>query len=349
MERKHAQSAVLLAVAVAVILVAFVVTYIVVMCFADGGDADGAVSAAVEDSDASGRYIFLVAGRDEVSGLTDVLLLVSFDADVGEVCVLQLPRDTYFNCTRRSYKKLNGATSALGGLRALADELEMVLGVRIDHTVDLTLDTFSQLVDLIGGVPINVPYDMDYEDESQGLSIHLRAGEHRLCGDEAVQFVRFRSGYVQGDIGRIDAQKLFLAALARQVTENVGPLRLPAIVGAALGRVKTDMNLATAISIARAALRLELDKIVMLTLPGADARTGGNRGAWYYVMNRRATGEVMTNYFGVDGEWLLDAERRFTNPAYPHFEKIYDADDIAYSEHRADGINQNGIGIDLAG
>lgn len=356
MERKHGRPTALpLLAAVVLIVTTFVVTYLVVMCFARGGavDADsaddGSVSATVERTDAGGSCVFLVAGRDEVSGLTDVLMLVSFDTDAGEVCVLQLPRDTYFNCTQRSYKKLNGASSALGGLRGLADELEAAFGVKIDHTVDMTLETFAQLVDLIGGVPINVPCDMDYEDASQGLYIHLEAGEHRLGGAEAVQFVRFRSGYVRGDIGRIDAQKLFLAALARQVTENISPLRLPAIVGAALGRVKTDMNVGTALSLARAAMRVELDDIVMLTLPGADARTGGDRGAWYYVMNRRATGEIMVKYFGVDGEQPLDAERRFTSPAYPHFEKIYDADDIAYSEHRADGINQNGIGIDLTG
>lgn len=344
-----------LVIVAAAIVAAFIITCGLVLYFAhDGGEtgvggaAGGSLPAAAERPDADGRYVFLVAGRDEVSGLTDVLLLVDFDTSAGRVSLLQLPRDTYFNCTSGSYKKLNGASAALGGLRSLADRLGAALGIEIDYTAELTLEAFSHLIDLIGGVPITLPYDMDYEDPSQGLYIHLEAGEHTLCGAEAVQFIRFRSGYVQGDIGRIDAQKLFLAALARQVTEGLSPLRLPAMIGAVLGEVKTDMSAGTALSLARAAMHVELADIAMLTLPGRDARTGVDSGAWYYIMNRAAAAEVMERYFGADAA-ALDPERCFTGAAYPHFDKIYDADDITYREYRADDINRNGIGIDLTG
>lgn len=342
-----------------VIVFAFFATYAVAVYFAEdsssavevgnGGAAAGTALLTASESDANGRYVFLVAGEDAISGLADVILLVSMDTCAGTVSIVQLPRDTYLRYTERTYKKLNGAPRELGGLRGLAEVLESSLGVHVDHTLEFTLETFSQLVDLIGGVPITIPCNMNYDDPSQELYIHLAAGEHVLGGAEAVQFVRFRSGYVQGDIGRVDAQKLFLAALARQVTQRVSPLRLPAIIGAVIGQVKTDMSFSDCLSFARAAMKLDTADIVMLTLPGRDARTGGDSGAWYYIMNRKATREVMVRHFALPENAELDPERLFTNDDYPHFDKIYDAGDITLREYRADDINQNGIGIDLAG
>ncbi|MDY4897404.1 MAG: LCP family protein [Eubacteriales bacterium] len=361
MIRKNTNSPTVMPLVLTVLIIAivFVSTYGIVLYFADDSspvsavEADGAASGSVlvtaNSSDASGRYVFLAAGQDAVSGLTDVILLVSFDTDSGEVTVLQLPRDTYLNYTERSYKKINGASHALGGLRGLADMLETSLGVHIDYTLEFTIEAFSQLVDLIGGVPINIPYDMDYEDPSQQLYIHLKAGEHRLCGAEAVQFVRFRSGYVQGDIGRTDAQKLFLAALTRQVTEGLNGLRLPAVIGALIGQVNTDMSFGECLNLARAVLKVDMSDVVMLTLPGRDARTGVDSGAWYYIMNRAATRDVMTRRFGLADDAGFDPSRLFTNNDYPHFDSIYDAGDITYREYRADDINQNGIGIALTG
>lgn len=345
--------------AVLVIVFAFFATYAMALYFAkddgptvevgNGDAASGTALLTAGKSDADGRYVFLAAGEDAISGLTDVILLVSMDTGAGTVSIVQLPRDTYLRYTERTYKKLNGASHALGGLRGLAEVLESSLGVHVDYTIEFTLETFSQLVDLIGGVPITIPCDMDYDDPSQELYIHLSAGEHVLGGAEAVQFVRFRSGYVQGDIGRVNAQKLFLAALARQVTQGVSPLRLPAIIGAVIGQVRTDMGFSECLSFARAAMKLDTADIVMLTLPGRDARTGGNSGAWYYIMNREATREVMVRHFGLPEDAELDPGRLFTNDEYPHFDKIYDAGDITPREYRADDINQNGIGIDLTG
>lgn len=341
--------------AVSIIVVAFLVTYATTLYFAEADApasvdpekiASGNAYLTASGSDADGRYVFLAAGEDAISGLTDVIMLVSMDTVSGKVCVLQLPRDTFLRYTNRSYKKLNGASHALGGLRGLADIIEQSLGIHVDYTLEFTLETFSQLVDLIGGVPMNIPCDMDYDDPSQGLYIHLAAGEHLLCGAEAVQFVRFRSGYIRGDIGRADAQKLFLAALARKVTTGVSVLRLPAIIGAVIGQVETDMSFSECLNLARAAMKLETSDIVMLTLPGRDARTGGDSGAWYYIMNRKATADVLVRHFELSPDFALDAARLFSDSAYPHFDEIYDAAYITAREYSADDINQNGIGID---
>ena len=80
-------------------------------------------------------------------------------------------------------------------------------------------------MDNLSGIEIDLPYDMDYEDSSQNLSIHLKAGKQTLGGKEALGFLRYRSGYVTGDLGRIDAQKLFLNAFINRLGTITNPFR----------------------------------------------------------------------------------------------------------------------------
>ena len=160
-------------------------------------------------------YNFLLLGQDEAAGLTDVVILAHVEA--GRMCMAQIPRDTYLRYTDQNYKKINGAVKS-GGAAALCEALEQALPVVIDGYVLLDLDCVRDAVDLLGGVEIDVPCDMDYEDPTQGLSIHLKKGRTHLSGAEAVHFVRYRAGYVRGDLGRVDAQKLFLAAFLEAAT-----------------------------------------------------------------------------------------------------------------------------------
>ena len=71
-------------------------------------------------------FIFLAAGVDEVSGLADVILLASYNLKAQKLVVLQIPRDTYFNVSSATYKKINGAISELGGIENFAKKLAVV-------------------------------------------------------------------------------------------------------------------------------------------------------------------------------------------------------------------------------
>ncbi len=317
---------------------------------ADGEAEEGtdAAGAAVEHS---GTYIFLAAGKDEVSGLSDVIMLVAFDMKNMKVNVVQIPRDTYFHCTDRTYRKINGASSALGGIDKFAIALESALGINIDYTVQFSLDALGRMVDLIGGVPVNIPNDMDYEDPDQNLYIHLDAGEHVLDGEDAKQFVRFRSGYVRGDIARTDAQKIFMAAFVKKLTTGVSILKVPSIISVMIDDVKTNLTFSECLSFAQKAMTVKTTDVAMITMPGNDARTDIS-GAWYYIINRAAALNVVNSYLNNSGtpisDEAFDAGRLFTNVKYPQFEEIYDSGEYGITEYRANDINENGIGISVS-
>lgn len=313
----------------------------------------GTTPEALETLSTEGAFTVLAVASDEVSGLNDVVMLVSFFPENMRLNIVQIPRDTYFRATDRTYRKINGGVSALGGIEAFADSLGEALGIKIDHTVHFTLTALGKLVDQVGGVPVSLPYDMDYEDPSQELHIHLAAGDHLLDGEAAKQFVRFRSGYIRGDIARIDAQKIFMAAFLKRLTEEVSIFKIPGLIGIMIDDVSTDMSFSECLSFAQRALFLKAENVIMVTMCGADVRTQIDSGAWYYVINREAAVMTVNSYLNTTGRPVsvdnFDPELRFTDGDYPHYNTIYYGEGYEIIEYRADDINENGIGIGLTG
>ena len=178
-------------------------------------------------------YNFLVVAKDRVSGLTDVIMLINYNISDQGISVMQIPRDTYVEVDDYYYHKINGVYSYyLSGrrgesnaevlaLRDFADFLEKNMCVKIHYTALIGIEGFGSIVDAIGGVEMYVPRDMYYVDPYQDLYINLKEGYQTLNGDKAEQFVRFRYGYANGDIGRGDAQKLFMTAFIKKLASSI--------------------------------------------------------------------------------------------------------------------------------
>lgn len=169
----------------------------------------------------TGCYTFLIVGLDKVGNNTDTIMVARFDTDENTLNVVSLPRDTLIN-SKQSVKKINsvypGSINSGGdGYTALAEAVEMMLGFKVDNVVVIDLKAAEEIVDTIGGVEFDVPVNMNYDDPSQDLHIHINKGLQTLNGEQAVQVLRFRATYGMGDIDRIDVQQDFFRALASQV------------------------------------------------------------------------------------------------------------------------------------
>lgn len=293
---------------------------------------------------ATERRNFLLLGRDRASGLTDVMMLVSLDTEGGQLNVLQIPRDTYSEYTATGYRKINGALNALG-IDGACEFLSASLCVDIDGYAVFDLDSFARVVDMIGGVEIDIPFDMEYRDPYQDLHISIPAGRQTLDGKRAEQFVRYRFGYVRGDLGRIDAQKLFMSAFFKKMSEDVGRLELIRIAGSLLDEIDTNVALSDAISLANVVLSMDAEHINMLTLAGEDVRSEKS-GAWFYVISKSAAYEQLSSYMGADmGADGFDTSGVFLNEGGAGFSKIYDSY-VPYNVSNAGEINKNGIDIE---
>lgn len=306
------------------ILLLVISTLILTMGAAAMGEANASVMTAHRSQ---GQRItrFLVMGRDRAAGLTDSIFVVTLDETQKKASILQIPRDTYAAYTDRDYKKLNGALQVLGAEETTA-LLSSALGVRLDYFVVIDLDCVQELVDAVGGVDVVLPEALAYSDPEQGLEIQLPEGAVHLDGKRAEHLLRFRSGYVNADLGRLDAQKLFLQAFA-QKCKTLNPLQLIEVLGVVFTRVQTNIDLPTACRVAVGLLHFDTDTIPMATVAGEAVQ--GNSGAWYYVINRRSGAEMVNEYCLPNQpltETDFDPSGIFDRRDHADFHKIYIAD-----------------------
>lgn len=268
------------------------------------------------------EYRVLILGKDDAAELTDVMMLASFDLETPSLSVMQIPRDTYLAYTTANYKKINGAVRSLGGEDALCDFLGKALGVSIDGYVSFDLAFVEDVVDMLGGVEVDVPFDMDYDDPYQELSIHLKKGLQTLSGREATHFIRYRSGYLRGDLGRIDAQKLFVASFLRAFLAKGDGGDLPRAAMLVAKYLRTDMRVDTLVALTGIVKRVSPADVTLLTLPGEEVQSQYS-GAWYYVLSRSGMREVMERFLGADGS-VFDSQRQFVDQKRSSFREIYE-------------------------
>jgi len=180
---------------------------------------------------------------------SDSMMLIMMDESNNQVNVITIPRDTYNPAEGhdgQGTKKLNAVYGFKndGGTSGLIKSIESIVGVDIDRYIEVKYDGVKAITDLVGGVPVNVPYDMDYDDtfSSPPLHIHINQGEQVLEGDQVIEYLRFRKsndGTInEGDIQRIDRQQDFLMAAAGKVLS----WKLPFVVKKALSKVETDIT-----------------------------------------------------------------------------------------------------------
>ena len=240
-----------------------------------------------------GCSTILLAGTDEGGYRTDTMMLLSVDRSAKRLSLVSIPRDTLVYC-QYSVPKLNSAYGWAGGgdagMQELLTRVTEITGFHPDGYVVVDLDCFTQLVDLMGGVTFDVPVDMHYSDPSQGLSIDLSAGEQKLDGAQAMQLVRFRSGYADADLGRVRVQRDFVSAALHQWATLLNVYRLPQAVQLVRQYTQTDLSEQNLVWLAESVLLCGTDNMTMDTLPGAAAWIGGGS---YYVLDAEKTASLV--------------------------------------------------------
>lgn len=184
---------------------------------------------------------FLVCGIDYMEGtsrgkLTDVIMVVSFDIEGGNIDVLQIPRDSYIG---EDYPtgKINAiyGQKTNGGISGLADRISKTFSITVDHYVTINMDAFITVVDKIGGVNIDVPQRIDLEGTT------LIPGPQKLNGKQAEIFVRERKSYSNGDLGRMEMQRLFLESLLKEIF-SMGKTKIVSLAPTLINEVTTDLT-----------------------------------------------------------------------------------------------------------
>ena len=196
----------------------------------------------------------MVMGVDERSddvGRSDTLFVLTVDTKTNEVAMLSVPRDTRVKIPGKGWDKINHAY-AFGGQKLSQQAVEGLLGIKIDHHIEISIAGFKKIIDAIGGVSIDVEKRMYYSDpydDDGGLVIDLRPGMQHMDGRTAIQYVRYRDE--EGDIGRVERQQKFLKALLNEVASPSVITKIPGIIREISSVVKSDMSTSEMLNFAK--------------------------------------------------------------------------------------------------
>ena len=213
-------------------------------------------------------FTVLIAGQDNVGtyGLTDTLMLAHVNTENGTIDLVSIPRDTRVDVSWGG--KINSVFAMTGGrIERLMEEVEKLVGFMPDFYVVLDMQAFVELVDALGGVYLEVPFRMQYSDpyDDPPLHIDLEAGYQQLTGDQAMQFVRYRT--FDGDIGRMQRQQQFLQAVAAQSLRVRNIPRIPSFTGIFTDHVETDLPLSGMTYLGQRMMRMDDENINFHTMP----------------------------------------------------------------------------------
>lgn len=246
------------------------------------------------------------ATPDDLVGRTDTMLLVRVDPEEEVVNVMSIPRDTRVEIPGYGIDKINQANFEGGAELAAQTVMHNFDNVKIDRFVRVSTGAFREIVDLVGGVEVLVPKDMEYEDKTQGLVIDLKAGLQMLDGEEAEQFARFRQDSY-GDIGRVQRQQILLKALRKRMTNPLVITKLPQILRTLQQHIDTNLTPQEMLALAGFGLKLESKDLHMVMLPG-EFSDPEEYGASYWLADHRASSDLMSTYFDArPAELVADA------------------------------------------
>ncbi len=197
-------------------------------------------------------YTFLIVGMD--GGInTDTIMVASYDAVNEEANIIGIPRDTLVN-VKRKVKKINAAYPVgtlngggkEGGIEQLKREIKTIVGFVPDFYVCIDLNAFVKIVDAVGGVSVNVPFKMVYDDPAQDLHINLEEGEQHLNGKDALTFARYRQDNerikVITDYERIEHQQMVIKAVLVELMKPQNILKVPQFIDIFNENVYSDIK-----------------------------------------------------------------------------------------------------------
>jgi LCP family protein required for cell wall assembly len=242
--------------------------------------------------DPLGTVNVLLVGLDELDGGTrsDALAVAFFNLEKETVRVLALPRDSRVQMPGHGWDKINHAYN-YGGLPLLKQTLANLLNITINYSVLFNYQSFSKMIDLLGGVDIYVDKPMRYNDFSQKLFINIPQGWQHLNGQKALEYVRFRHDPL-GDIGRIQRQQKFISSVIEKLKTLSAISKIPSLVEEVVSGINTEFTPLEAIRLAKFAHGLEQGRIKFMMAPGKAVYIGS---VSYWVIDTVNTSKLIVD------------------------------------------------------
>ncbi len=246
------------------------------------GDIKKAIASMVSETlgGVETKYVLIMGVSEDIkTELTDTIMLAGYNPDTAKAFLVSIPRDTFVGKSKSKAKAVDkiNAQYSNKGVEETISAVENLTGVGIDDYIVVKTSMLVQIVDLIGGVEFDVPINMNYDDPTQNLHIHLSKGLQTIDGDKAEQLLRFRhnkngtsysSDYGDNDFGRMRTQREFMKATAKQTLTLSNVPKIKDIINTVSSNLITDFSTKEMIAYVPQLAVFNADTLVMEQIPG---------------------------------------------------------------------------------
>ena len=228
----------------------------------------------LEEAIKEGEKINILMLGVEDEPRSDTIILICLDPEKKRTDLVFIPRDTYYHeegWDRGDQRKLNAVYGRGGAVKSIEAVKNILRPVPIHHYMVLRYSGVEEIVRILGGVEVNVP---------KGV-VNLKPGKQVLNGEQSVQFLRFRAGYSEGDLGRIKAQQEFI----RSAIHRVSISQFPRFAKEVFPLVKTDIGKKEMIHYSFITSKIDKKNIFIHRLPGIAKYESIDAKQWSYFYN----------------------------------------------------------------
>ena len=253
----------------------------------------------------------LLCGTDKDGTRTDTMMLILLDGEQNRVGLLSLPRDTLTRTSSGKRAKLNSAYGRNGcgeeGMEWTLNYVERIIGFRPDGYILVDMELVPKMVDLMGGVDVHL--DHHIRVHTDGVEVYVPAGDAHLNGEEVLATLRYRAGYANADLGRVQVQRMVITECMKQWVSPERIALLPDALELIQDESLTDLSVNNFLWIGKTILT-GMDHMTSDTLPGyADMRGGAS----YFVLYPDQVAELI-------------------NESYNPYNTVIDVDDLQIVE-----------------
>ena len=252
---------------------------------------------SVEDLDNLEPIEVLLLGisEDLDSKLTDTIIVGSYNPQEQSINMLSIPRDTFVGKNKNTAKgsdKINSLYSRKG-INSLLETVNKITNNDIKYYAVINNQALINLVDTIGGVNFDVPIDMNYDDPTQNLHIHLKKGYQLIDGEKAEQLLRFRhnndgtsypSNYGDNDFGRMKTQREFIEETVKQTMDIKNILKSKKIIDAVFNNIETNIDKNDLIPYIPKLVEIDTQNITSTQLPGKPDKYND---LWFFIYDKK--------------------------------------------------------------
>ena len=242
------------------------------------------------------NVLLLGVSKDLDSTLTDTIIVCSYNPKTQTAYMLSIPRDTFVGKNQNTAKgtdKINSLYSK--SPEKLLEKVSDITGIDVEYYAIVDNNALIEIVDIIGGVNFNVPIDMDYDDPTQDLHIHLSQGMQKIDGKKAEQLLRFRHNndgtsypveYGDNDYGRMRTQREFISETLKQTLVIKNIFKSKEILDTVFNNIETNMEIKELLPYIPDAVEFDINSIISNQLPGESKKLNN---LWFFVYDKKET------------------------------------------------------------